>query len=197
MNTQHQNKPHGFYLVSTDILQGLSVFIMVMCHTLLWWDPDIDLKFPDIPLLPRLVFTFGLIVPAGFIFWYSFNVVNSLLRKKTGEEQLDSRSRLLKRAVIFFLIGVILETSVAIVIFPDLLLNYLLTWGLFHMFAAATLFLLVVFELAWKIEKRTSRNHKEISMVIFFISLVIIIAIFLIFHDYTPTSTLDYHVEIM
>ncbi|MFX0170817.1 MAG: hypothetical protein ACFE9L_02750 [Candidatus Hodarchaeota archaeon] len=185
-----------FYLVTVDILQGLSVFIMVMGHTGLWWDSELDARWPNVPFLFWLLLTVALVVPPGFLFWYAFNTTNSLLRKKTKNERLDSRYRLLKKTVIFFLIAEFGELVAGLVVSPKHLLNYLLTWELFHMFSFSTIFLLIVFEIAWMFETRGFWRHRQVSLVSLSFCLIFIISFFLIFHDYSSSQVMDLYVEL-
>jgi hypothetical protein len=185
-----------FYLVTVDILQGISVFFMVIGHTGLWWDNELDARWPNVPFLFWALLTIALVVPPGFLFWYAFNTTNSLLRKKKKDERLDSRNRLLKRTVIFFLIAEFGELVAGLVVSPKHLLNYLLTWELFHMFAFSTIFLLIVFELAWMIETRGFWKHRQASLVTLSLCLIFIISFFLIFHDYSSSQVMDLYVEL-
>ena len=106
-DVQGANEKRKFYLISTDILQGISVYIMVLGHTGLWWDHTLDEQYPNLPhgffydLIFILIF-FAFLIPPGFLFWYTLNSVNSILRKQGKGNDHDIRSRLLKRAVVFF-----------------------------------------------------------------------------------------------
>ncbi|MHA2095851.1 MAG: hypothetical protein ACW98F_14620 [Candidatus Hodarchaeales archaeon] len=150
-NTQtSQKKP--FYLVTTDIGMGFSVFLFVIGHTALWWDHTLDSQWPNLPLPAWLLLVVAFLVPPGFLFWYTFNSANSLLRRKTDAERKGSRHRLIKRTIIFFFVAEIGELATAIFLGKPIP-NYLVTWELFHMFSFSTIFILVIFELAWMMER--------------------------------------------
>jgi len=185
-----------FYLVTVDILQGLAVFIMVMGHTSIWWDSELDAQWPNVPFLFWVLITIALVVPPGFLFWYAFNTTNSLLRRREKNEHLHSRNRLLKRTMIFFLIAEFGELIASLAVSPRHWLNYLLTWELFHMFAFSTFFLLIIFEFAWMIEARGSWNHKQVSLVALSLCLIFVISFFLIFHDYSSSQSMPLYVEL-
>lgn len=157
---------------------------MIIGHVMLWWDPSIDSRWPDITLPAALIIAIALPAHPGFLFIYGFNVVNSLLRKEESERR-ETRYRLLKRTIIFFLIAEFCEGSAALVNRPELLLNFLLTWELFHMFALSTLFLLLVFEFAWWIEEQGYINYKRVIIASLSSFLFLIVIFFLLFHDYT------------
>ena len=184
MNKDLKTEQKRFYLATVDILQGVSIFLMIIGHVMLWWDPSIDSRWPDITLPAALIIAIALPAHPGFLFIYGFNVVNSLLRKEESERR-ETRYRLLKRTIIFFLIAEFCEGSAALVNRPELLLNFLLTWELFHMFALSTLFLLLVFEFAWWIEEQGYINYKRVIIASLSSFLFLIITIFLLFHDYT------------
>ncbi|MFX0119237.1 MAG: acyltransferase family protein [Candidatus Hodarchaeota archaeon] len=186
-----------FYLASIDILQGISIIYFVTWHTMLWWDHSIDSRWPNVLLPTYLFMTTAMCIPPLFFCLYGFNVANSLMRKRTEIERHDSRTRLLKRTVIFFVIAEFCEGITALVTNPGYLLNYLFTWELFHLFSLSTIFLLLVFEFAWKLEEQEGYNYRKIggSVLIFF--LIFIIAIFLIIHDYTSSTRIEsMHVEL-
>ncbi|MFX0015279.1 MAG: hypothetical protein ACFFB2_09265 [Promethearchaeota archaeon] len=182
--TSPKTSQKRFYLVSVDILQGLSIFLMVMGHTLFWWDDLFNTNWPDIEFTVALVIAIAIVAHPCFFFIYSFNVGNSLLLKETDIERRKTRHRLIKRTIIFILIAELLEGVAALVMSPKHLLNFLLTWELFHMFALSTLFLLVVFEFAWQVEKRSNFTSNSIVITVLLFVLVSLLMIFLIYHDY-------------
>ena len=193
-NTQtSQKKP--FYLVTTDILMGFSVFLFVIGHTSLWWDNTLDSQWPNLPLPAWLLLIVAFLVPPGFLFWYTFNTANSLLRRKSDTERLGSRQRLLKRTIIFLLIAEFGEVATAIFL-GEPVLNYLLTWELFHMFSLSTIFILSIFELAWLAERKGFGNYKQAAMVGLLSTMAIVIGIYLIFHDYTQSRFMTHTVEL-
>ncbi|MHA2295341.1 MAG: hypothetical protein ACXAEU_12825 [Candidatus Hodarchaeales archaeon] len=184
MITNQQITQKQFYLVTVDIIQGISLFIFIIWHTLLWWDELIDTTWPNVEFITFAFMTIALVVPPFFFFLYGFNTVNSLLRKEESERR-ETRIRLVKKTLILLLIAEISQGLVGIVISTELLLNFLLTWELFHMFAFSTIFLLFVFEIGWKIEKKSSKNHKRVTTTILLFILILVITIFLIIHDYS------------
>ncbi|MHA1940881.1 MAG: hypothetical protein ACW97P_04055 [Candidatus Hodarchaeales archaeon] len=195
MDTTVTEPKKRFYIVTTDILQGFSIFFMVIGHTCLWWDGTLDEQWPNLPFAAWLLLVVAFLVPPGFIFWYTFNTVNSLLRRKNTSERLISRERLLKRTIIFFIIAEFAEVMAALVS-GNQIINYLLTWELFHMFALSTIFILVVIELAWYLEKKDIKNYNDIAIIEFLIALFIILLLYIIFHDYSPTRLIPHSVEL-
>lgn len=185
-----------FYIMTVDILQGISVFLMVMGHTGLWWDPELDFKWPNVPFVLWALWTMALVVPPGFLFWYAFNTVNSLLRRTEKAERIDSRSRLIKRTVIFFIIAEIGELVAGLVTSPKHWLNFLFTWELFHMFALTSCFFLLIFELAWVVESYIQLNYKNIVIIALSAILIFILSFFLIFHDYSRTQRFNLYVDL-
>ena len=126
----HKIKQEQFYLASVDILQGISLFFVVTFHTLLWWDHFIDSKWPNVSGVVSIFMATAMLIPPLFFFLYGFNVVNSLLRRITKSDRKQSRTRLLKRTFLFFLIAEFAEGSTAIVTNPEYFLNYLYNYSL-------------------------------------------------------------------
>ena len=87
MNKDLKTEQKRFYLATVDILQGVSIFLMIIGHVMLWWDPSIDSRWPDITLPAALIIAIALPAHPGFLFIYGFNVVNSLLRKEESERR--------------------------------------------------------------------------------------------------------------
>ncbi len=181
-------KQEQFYLASVDILQGISIFFVVTFHTMLWWDHFIDSKWPEVSFIASVFMATAMLIPPLFFFLYSFNVVNSLLRRTTKADRQQSRIRLLKRTLLFFLIAEFAEGSTALVTNPEYLLNFLLTWELFHLFSFSTIFFLIIFEFTWKMEDIRNYCHRKVSLSVLVVVLIIILGIFLIFHDYTSSQ---------
>ena len=192
--TVSEPKKH-FYIATTDILQGISIFFMIIGHTGLWWDGKLDEQWPNLPFAAWLLLVIAFVVPPGFLFWYSFNSVNSLLRKTSSSDRAVSRDRLLKRSIIFFFIAEVAEMMAAIAS-GNPIINYLLTWELFHMFALSTLFILGIMELAWYLERKSSKNYNKIAIFELIVSLLFILVIYLIFHDYSPDRMISTYVEL-
>ncbi len=188
MKQNMNKKQKQFYLVTVDILQAVSIFCFVTGHSMLWWDSTINIKWPNITFAGATFIAIALMVPACFFFLYGFNVVNSLLRKESGSERSETKYRLLKRTFIFFLVAEFCEGAAALVTSPERLLNSLLTWELFHIFAFSTFILLIIFEFAWWIEKKGFGNHKQVVTAVLSSFLFLVIAIFLLFHDYSMSQ---------
>lgn len=176
-----------FYLLSVDLVQSFFLIWFVSGHTCIWWDSTIDNQFPNLPFIPYFFIMLSFIIPPGFLFLYSFNTVNSLLRKKTEEDRKKSRSRLLKRGTIFFFIAEFAELITALINSPQFILNSLLTWELFHQFAFSTFFLLLVFEIAWSFEKHKNWFYQKICIVEFILCFIFILLLYLLFHDFTQS----------
>ena len=119
-------------------------------------------------------------------------MVNSLLRRTTKSDRQQSRTKLLKLTLLFFLIAEFAEGSAALVTNPEFLLNFLLTWELFHLFSFSTIFLLVIFEFAWKLEEIKNYDLRKVSTGILMVILLLILATFLIFHDYTGSQDFEH-----
>ncbi|MFX0064534.1 MAG: hypothetical protein ACFFC7_20365 [Candidatus Hermodarchaeota archaeon] len=79
-----------------------------------------------------------------------------------------------------------------VILFSDKILNFLLSWHLFHMFAFSGVFVLLIFEFNWWLEKRTNLrvylDHRQFIILSFLIGLILILVIFLLFHDFSPTE---------
>ena len=191
MNTMNKPEKKRFYILSVDLVQSVFLIWFVSGHTCLWWDSTLDTQFPNLPFIINVFLILSFIVPPGFLFLYSFNTVNSLLRKNTAEDRKRSRSRLLKRGTIFFFIAEFAELSAALINSPQFILNSLLTWELFHQFAFSTFFLLVVFEIAWSIEKHKNWCYQKICIIELIVCFVFILLLFLLFHDYTQDLRID------
>lgn len=178
-----------FYLVTVDYLQGFSIIFFVIWHTLLWWDGLIDTNWPNIEIPVAIFMTIALVVPPFFFFLYAFNIVNSLLRKDESERK-ETRIRFIKKTIIFFLIAELTQGFVGLIIAPEYLINFLLTWEIFHMFALTSLFFLVVFEIAWQLEQRKQYNYRYVVIVTSLLFLLGILGLFLLFHDYSSNRSI-------
>ncbi|NHJ01324.1 MAG: hypothetical protein EAX86_04235 [Candidatus Heimdallarchaeota archaeon] len=186
--TATKSSQNRFYIITTDLIQGIFLFFFVIGHTGLWWDSTLDVRWPNIPILGSLLVTFALVIPPGFLFLYAFNTVNSLLRRETKEERLKSRIRVLKRGILFLAIAEIAEASSALVVSPEHLFNFLLTWELFHMFGLASFVIIIIFELAWRIEEKFGWNYKKNAMMLMLGTAIITLCLYLIFHDYSLST---------
>ncbi|MFW9998046.1 MAG: hypothetical protein ACFFD4_38745, partial [Candidatus Odinarchaeota archaeon] len=151
-------KQKQFYLLTVDLLQGLVLFPMIIGHGILWWNPTSVLDFSNWEnnsfLITATIVT-GLLVFPCFVFLYGFNQVNSLLRKSSFLDFHTIRTRIVKKSLAFFLIALLSQAIMAAVSAPEKLLNYVLTWQLFHLFGLSALILLVLFELACWLEQKT------------------------------------------
>ncbi|MHA1978987.1 MAG: hypothetical protein ACW98I_18935 [Candidatus Hodarchaeales archaeon] len=183
MFTKTDNKQASFYLVTVDILQGICIFFFIIWHTMIWWDNLIDSNWPNIQYEAAVFMTVALLIPPFFFFLYGFNIGNSLLRNKEKRKQLKTRNKLIKKAIILFILAEISETLAGLISSPEKLINYIFTWELFHLFSISTLILLIVFEVAWYAEINLHWNYKKITVIIFSLFLAFVFAIFLIFHD--------------
>ncbi|MFX0064922.1 MAG: hypothetical protein ACFFC7_22325, partial [Candidatus Hermodarchaeota archaeon] len=105
------------------------------------------------------------------------------------------RLRLINKSVIFAIFGFILQGLTTITIAPNQILNFLLSWHVFHMFAFSGVFILLIFELSWWLEEKTHidtyLNHRNRLLLLLTISLISILVIFLIFHDYSSIEEVD------
>ncbi|MFX1254107.1 MAG: hypothetical protein ACFFCZ_21015, partial [Promethearchaeota archaeon] len=187
-NENPQNK--RFYLVSVDLLQGVCLFLMIFGHGLLWWDRSKALNWDTNGIFSVFfVLGIGLMNYPGFLFLYGFNIVNSILRKSNISNRPKLRSRLLRKGIILAMFAFLGQFSMAILTAPDKLLNYLLSWHLFHVFAFSTVFILFIFEIGWYLGGKTNLQdyleHRQIVTILFVINLSVILVIFLIFHDYS------------
>ncbi len=197
MSTTDNSSKGRFYIVTTDLIQGIFLFFFVVGHTGLWWDSTLDLRWPNIPLAGSILVTLALVIPPGFLFIYSFNTVNSLLRRVTKEDRIESRTRVIKRGILFILVAELAEATSAIVTSPEHLLNFLLTWELFHMFGLASFVIIIIFQLAWKLEEQKGWNYQKSAFSLMLGVGLLTLILFLIFHDYTQSSRIKgLHVDL-
>ena len=185
MTINLENKKEPFYLVTVDIIQGICIFFFIIWHTMIWWDNSIDLRWPNLQYEAAVFMTVALLIPPFFFFVYGFNSTNSLLRKKGEEKHLETRHKLVKKTIIFFILAELSEGLASLVVSPENLLNYLLTWELFHLFSISTLFLLLVFEIAWYTEKKLHWNPEQLTTVLLSLVFIFVFLVFFIFHDFS------------
>jgi hypothetical protein len=183
MIAKTENKQGSFYLVSVDILQGICILFFIIWHTMIWWDDLIDSNWPNIQYEAAVFMTVALLIPPLFFFLYGFNVTNSLLRNRGKSKQLETRIKLIKRTILLFILAEISKIIAGLIASPEKLINYIITWELFHLFSISTLILLLVFEVAWYAEINLIWNSKKIATFFSVLILVFIFGIFLIFHD--------------
>ena len=175
------HKNSHFYLIAVDLLQGVIIFPMIIGHAIIWWDPSFPLMWPDVGIL-YLFGLFAFMVFPCFLFFYGLNTTNSLLRRNEVDTRHNARVRLLKRTIIFLFLGLLHQLVCAMVLSPELLLNWFFTPNLFHIFSLSTIVILVIFEISWLLERQVSRI---LLIEITSLSLVFVIGVFLIFHDYS------------
>jgi hypothetical protein len=99
---------------------------------------------------------------------------------------------LLKKALIFFVLAELAQGFVALVVSPEHFINFLLTWDMFHIFALTTLFFLFVFESSWQMEIWNLTNYKQATTLISLFFLAIILSTFLLFHDYSVSTGIQW-----
>ncbi|MFX1532961.1 MAG: hypothetical protein ACFFDI_01860 [Promethearchaeota archaeon] len=198
MDSKLNPKQRGLYLLSVDLLQGYLIILMVIGHGLLWWDHSLAIEWEKNPLFLRCFWILFMLILPLFLSLYGFNHVNSLLRKVDVNSRREIRARGIKRSVIFFLIGFSAQGLMAIVTSPNKLLNFLVTWHIFHLFGLATIVYLLIFEIAWYVEARLSGfwKHWQFSLFITIGLLLLIIAIFLFSHDYSLTQQVTISAEL-
>ncbi|MHA1975001.1 MAG: hypothetical protein ACTSW1_18570 [Candidatus Hodarchaeales archaeon] len=185
-----------FYLLSTDILQGISIFLVVLGHTTLWWDKTLDSQYPNLPFIPLIFLRIAFLVVPGFLFWYTMNTTNSLLRKKTEDDKKKARIRLVKRTIIFFVFATSFELISAIVSNPTKIINALFNWQLFHMFSFSTSYALITMESSWFLGKKFQWDHKKILSLIHLTTVLIVVLLFLGLHTYNDTNRLKLYVDL-
>ncbi|MFX1535480.1 MAG: hypothetical protein ACFFDI_14740 [Promethearchaeota archaeon] len=197
MSEKETAQKQQFYLISVDAMQGFFLFIMMFGHGVHWWNKSIFYVWDTeayifssaasssvfiLTILGNLLFPF-------FLFFYIFNTTNSLIRKDKVSNIPRLRSRLIKKSVFFAIFGTILQLMTGLLLAPDKILNFLLSWHVFHMFAFSGVFLLAIFELSWWLERKTHirayLNHRHRILILLAMSLILVLIIFLIFHDYS------------
>ncbi|MFX1252368.1 MAG: hypothetical protein ACFFCZ_12255 [Promethearchaeota archaeon] len=195
-NTQKQS----FYLISVDVIQGFLLFIMMFGHGIHWWNKSILYIWDTEAYIFSSVSSFGVFIITFFgnigfplfLFLYTFNTTNSLIRKDKISNRSKLRLRLINKSIIFAMFGFILQFLTAITIAPSNILNFLLSWHVFHMFAFSGIYLLFIFELSWWLEEKAHigayLNHRLRLLILLTISLIVVLVIFLIFHDYSSTE---------
>ena len=152
---------------------------------MIWWDDSMDVRWPNLPWGITIFMTTALVIPPFFLFLYGFNNTNSLFRKSDKNNRHNVRIQFLKKTVIFFVIAELSEGMAGLVVSPAHLVNYLLTWELFHLFSFSTLVVLLIFEVAWFIDAKLGFNYKQVLILLFTGSLTFVLGFFLVFHDYS------------
>ncbi|MFX0094817.1 MAG: hypothetical protein ACFFBD_23985, partial [Candidatus Hodarchaeota archaeon] len=197
----NEGQKKGFYLVSVDVIQGFFLFVMMFGHGIHWWDKSILHVWDTPDYIFTSIFTFGLFILTAigntlfpfFLFLYGFNNANSLVRKAKTSNWNVLRERLILKSLFFAIFGSLLDLGTAILLAPDKLLNFLFTWHIFHMFAFTGVFLLFIFELSRWLEKskvQTYLEHRQRLVILFLVSLICVLVVFLVFHEYSSTEEL-------
>ncbi|MHA2203749.1 MAG: hypothetical protein ACW991_08675, partial [Candidatus Hodarchaeales archaeon] len=175
------------YLLTVDILKGIAIFPMIFSHSVGWWDSDLARNYEGGSIAIVIIWVTGLMVFPCFLYLYGFNQVNSFLRRRDTSSRNESRSHAIKRSIIFFIFASLALVLMSIIQAPDKLFNYLFTWHLLHLFSFSTLFLLLLWELAYWFEKRISAywSYQQYFTILLFLSFFTIVVLFIFFHDYT------------
>lgn len=190
------------YFITVDILKGLAIFPMIFGHSIGWWDSQLPRNYETGSLLLGFIIITGVMVFPCFLFFAGFNQVNSLLKKGLiPSNRRQIRSRTIKRSFIFFILAIISMILMSFVRSPDDLgkiVNFFFTWHLFHMFAFSALFILLIFELScWFSDKNSIKLSIKHFMVLgLFISLLLVILLFVFFHDYTTVHPSSFPVDL-
>jgi hypothetical protein len=201
MSSRTEGSQKPFYVYSVDLIKGVVLFFMIFGHALLWYDrsraydwdkgKDVFLFFSNSgenTLVFFWLITIAFMVFPCFFYVYGFNAANSLLRQGPGADRSKIRSRSIKRVIILFFVGSFGQSIMALVVSPGEVINYILTWNFFHLFGFTTLVFLVVFEIVWWLENQGYNPQKILVSVLTGI-LIILLTIFIIFHDYWDPAT--------
>ncbi|MFX0092058.1 MAG: hypothetical protein ACFFBD_09885, partial [Candidatus Hodarchaeota archaeon] len=189
MGVNEINEKKRFYLVSVDFIQGFLLFIMIFGHALLWWNRPLALAWDTgDSIVIFFLIGVGLMVFPYFLFFYGFNTVNSLLKKDVVSNRPVLRLRLIRKNIFFALSGFFLQFIMGLLT-PGYLLNFLVSWQIFHMFAFLGVFLLFIFEITWWLENQSKISNyldiRQIVSILFMLCLVLVLGSFLIFHNYS------------
>ncbi|MHA2225410.1 MAG: hypothetical protein ACXAC8_09410 [Candidatus Hodarchaeales archaeon] len=185
MNSNVDLQKKRFYLVTVDLLKGVAIFPMIIGHAYIWWDLPRVLNWEQGSLIIKLLVIFGSMVFPCFLFLLSFNQVNSFLIRRENSSLNELRIRTIKRGLVYIVVASLAQLIMALVISPSLIINFLLTWQLFHLFSFSTFFLLVILEIAWRIESRYNRDLEHVSTFLLLVTLLFLFVFFLIFHNYS------------
>lgn len=185
-NTKSEpKKEKRFYLVTTDILQGIGLILMMIGHAGHWWDHELARSWPHLEFWSNFIISWGFLVFPMFLFVYGFNTTNSLLKRDSLDAQNQQSIRLIKRSIIFVIFTLISQLLMGVI--TGEWLEWLLTWHLFHVFALSTLLIVLFFQIIWRFEKK--KGHQLLS-IFFLLSLIFILLLFLILHDYSVSENL-------
>ncbi|MFW9905602.1 MAG: acyltransferase family protein [Candidatus Thorarchaeota archaeon] len=200
--TEGTRKP--FYVYTVDLAKGIVLFFMIFGHALLWydrarayaWDKGTKLFILFSNAGERTLVFFWLITIAFMVFpcffyVYGFNAANSLIRQGPGADRAKIRSRSLRRAIVLFVVGSVGQSIMAFVVSPGEVINYILTWNFFHLFGFTSLSFLIIFEIVWWLESK-GYNAQQLLVSILAGVLVVLLVIFIIFHNYWTPATAQY-----
>ncbi|MFX0125694.1 MAG: acyltransferase family protein [Candidatus Hodarchaeota archaeon] len=203
MSSRTESSQKPFYVYSVDLLKGIVLFLMIFGHALLWynrplaytWDKGEELfllfsNSGEHTLVFFWLITIAFMVFPCFFYVYGFNQANSFLRQGPEADRSKVRSRSIRRAIILFFVGSFGQSIMALVAEspPEIgILNYILTWNFFHLFGFTTLSFLIIFEILWWFEKK-GYNFQKILVSSLSSILVILLSLFLLFHDYSGSQ---------
>lgn len=202
MSTNQKISNDRFYLISVDLLKGLAIFPMILGHGVQWYYGTLAIRYEEGSLAVFFIIVTGLIVFPCFLFLYGFNLTNSFLRKGTDPSDNGIRIRAIKRSLIFLILASLGQTLMSFIRSPgrpETILNYILTWHLFHIFSFTTIALLLIWYFAWFLEKsklKWNLNYLQSLRILLAISLIIILIAFFVLHDSTLTREKSYPVQL-
>jgi hypothetical protein len=175
---------------------------MVIGHSLQWWDISLVMNYADSHILITLLISIGLMVFPLFLFIYGFNQSNSFLRRKKVNNQPKVRLKALKRALILIIFATFAQAIMTFIRSPNewvKLPNYIFSWHLFHLFAFSTISLLLMWEVAIWISKKTDNRSLGVERVYLLILLgisIIVLLMYFFFHEYTMGQPVTFPVEL-
>lgn len=203
MQTDIKPQKGRFYLVTVDLLKGIVIFPMILGHGVQWYYQTLAIKYEEGSLAVFVIIATGLVVFPCFLFIYGFNLINSFLRKgKDISIHPNIRVRAIKRSLIFLFIATLAQVLMSLIRSserPELILNYILTWHLFHIFSFSTIALLLIWQFAWFLKKSSLKwnlDYIQYLRILLSISLTIILLLFTFFHSYTLMREKSSHVPL-
>ncbi|MFX0092842.1 MAG: acyltransferase family protein [Candidatus Hodarchaeota archaeon] len=187
-----------------DLLQGIAVAIMVANHVLLWWNRDgflgqIDLFFYISCYLASTA------VPT-FLLLMGFNMRNSIARRLQKVSYPKIRKHLLKRGLLFLLMGFMNDSIMAIASLftnPEAVIPWLISWELLHIYGSTVFGIYLIYEVFYQLKSRNIIKGDinppiiitcSISLVLIPIITVFLQAVFSGVYSLTvldPTQTVD------
>jgi len=192
MKTDIKTQKDRFYLVTVDLLKGIVIFPMILGHGVQWYYQTLAIKYEEGSLAVFVIIATGLVVFPCFLFIYGFNLINSFLRKgKDTSNHPNIKIRAIKRSLIFLFIATLGQVLMSLIRSPErpeLILNYIFTWRLFHIFSFSTIALLFIWQFAWFLKKSSLKwnlDYIQYLRILLSISLTIILLLFTFFHSYT------------